>query len=67
MRMGHERLEELQYELHGNPERDSSQIGAPQVSSENVELRRRIAQLTVEVERLRSMGAEAPPAYTIQQ
>ncbi|KAJ7142877.1 hypothetical protein C8R44DRAFT_866155 [Mycena epipterygia] len=66
MRMAHERLEELQYELHGNPERDSSQIGT-QVSSENVELRRRIAQLTAEVGRLRSMGAEAPPAYTVQE
>ncbi|KAJ6528257.1 hypothetical protein DFH09DRAFT_1327836 [Mycena vulgaris] len=65
MRLAHQQLRELQY---AHPELAASPTGATAASdsSENDELRRRIAMLTDEVERLRGMGAEAPPAYSMQ-
>ncbi|KAJ7667248.1 hypothetical protein B0H17DRAFT_1210328 [Mycena rosella] len=58
---------EMRSELQAQPGVLSSEADNPAVSSENEELRRRIGLLTEEVERLRSMGAETPPAYSMQE
>ncbi|KAJ6543024.1 hypothetical protein B0H19DRAFT_1268200 [Mycena capillaripes] len=61
MRTAHQRLEALRHELQTQPG------GGPADSRvENAELRAQIQMLTEEVERLRCMGAEAPPAYSMQ-
>lgn len=65
MRTAHERLLALQQELLAQPQPGSDIPAGSQ--NENAELRARIQLLTEEVERLRSMGAEAPPAYSIQE
>ncbi|KAJ7702156.1 hypothetical protein B0H14DRAFT_3031109 [Mycena olivaceomarginata] len=65
MRTAHERLLALQHELLAQPQPGSDIPAGSQ--NENAELRARIQLLTEEVERLRSMGAEAPPAYSIQE
>ncbi|KAJ6498371.1 hypothetical protein C8R47DRAFT_304789 [Mycena vitilis] len=70
LRTAHAQLQALRHEL-GRPGSDSegdSRMGTDGTDSrvENAELRARIGMLTEEVERLRSMGAEAPPAYSMQ-
>ncbi|KAJ7643110.1 hypothetical protein DFH06DRAFT_1137068 [Mycena polygramma] len=70
LRTAHAQLQALRHEL-ARPGFDSegdSRMGTDGTDSrvENAELRARIGMLTEEVERLRSMGAEAPPAYSMQ-
>ncbi|KAJ6564739.1 hypothetical protein B0H19DRAFT_1259153 [Mycena capillaripes] len=70
MHRAHRRLQALRHELQAQPQTGAGAAGTNPSSvgsqNENAELRTRIQTLTEEVERLRSMGAEPPPAYSIQ-
>lgn len=59
MHTAHEQLLVLRHQLQTQPH-----TGESQAQYENAELRARIQILTEEVERLKEMGAEAPPAYS---
>ncbi|KAF7359787.1 hypothetical protein MVEN_00703800 [Mycena venus] len=71
MHRAHQRLQALRYELQAQPQTGTGAEGTNPGSlgsqNENAELRAQIQMLTAEVERLRSMGAEPPPAYSIQE
>ncbi|KAJ7205440.1 hypothetical protein GGX14DRAFT_644607 [Mycena pura] len=61
IRLAHEQLRDVEGKLRAQP----SSRGAQDSGDDVGRLRERVVELTAEVERLRLLGAEAPPAYSI--
>jgi len=61
IRLAHEQLRDVEGRLRSRPGSRRAQDSGDDVGR----LRERVVELTAEVERLRLLGAEAPPAYSI--